>query len=124
MPQADRTQFKFPSNPELSRREHNKACTESLIVFMHARMDMMKYWQMLHDKNPFKFAELFINVLGMSQVQAKEGQEIVINIMPLPSSHGPVPGVLASPLQAQIPTQSLKLVVGQPIETLEADQGD
>lgn len=113
-------QYKLPVNPELSRREHAKAVSESLIVFMHTRMNLMKFWEELSHRNPVKFAEMMLN--RFPDLVQSTGSELVINVMPVAAVNQPVPGVIASPCETHVATPALRLVVGaRPIETIEAD---
>ena len=113
--------YKIPVNPELSAREHAKAVSQSMIVFMHS-MNLGKFWAELAARNPFKFAEMMLNRFPDQELKSLQGTELHIQVINAPITQTPVPGVLASPLTAQV-SPVLKLVVGgTPVETIEAEE--
>jgi hypothetical protein len=111
--------YKLPVNPELSRREHAKAVSESLIVYMHTRMDLMKFWTELHQRNPFKFAEMMLNRFPDMVQQSQQHIAIVVpSYREIPATQ--VPGVINSPVLGHVashPAPELRLV-----ETLDNDE--
>jgi hypothetical protein len=110
--------YKLPVNPELSRREHAKAVSESLIVYMHARMDLMKFWDELRQRNPFKFAEMMLNRFpDMLQPQHQQIAILVPSYREIPATQ--IPGVLNSPVQGHVAERALPEL--RLVETIDAD---